>query len=69
MHHKTYTTTTRCRNHDTADVPAPQDTALLDLAPPDHTMPGSEGESSSEYSEEPYTCHHLAEFQDQFQQH
>ena len=58
---------TRYRNHDTADVPAPQDTASVDLVPPDHTMPGLEIESSDECSEEPDSPCHLAELQDQIQ--
>ena len=38
------------------DVPAPEDSAPLDLAPPDHTMPGGDNESSNEYSEETDTA-------------
>ena len=31
--------TARYGNHDMEDVPAPQDSAALDLVPPDHTIP------------------------------
>ena len=59
---------TRYRSHDTDDVPAIQDLAHADLAPPDHIMPKGDNESSDEYSEETVTCHPLAILLEQFQQ-
>ena len=61
MHHKTHTMMTRYGNHDTEDIPAPQDSAILDLRPPDHTIPRQDSDSSNEYKEKTYTCCHLAE--------
>ena len=61
MWYKTHTMTTRYRNHDTEDVPATKDSALLDLAPLDDTMPERDNESSDEYSKETDTYHPLAE--------
>ena len=66
--HKTHTMTTRYGNHDTEDVPAPQDSVPLDRAPPDHTMPRGDNESSDKYSEETNTPCPLAELLGQFQQ-
>ena len=68
MHHKTHSMATRYRDHDTEDVPAPQDSTPLDLVSPDHTMPRYESESSDKCNEEPDTHLHLAELQEQFQQ-
>ena len=59
--HKTHTMTTRYVNHDAEGVPAPQDSAPLVLAPPDHTMPRWRSDSSNEYNEETDTCCPLAE--------
>ena len=50
------------------DVPAPQHSASLDHAPPDHTMPRGDNESFNEYSEETHTCCPLAELLEQFWQ-
>ena len=50
------------------DVPATQDSDLLDLAPPEHAMPWGDNESSDEYCEETDTCHPLAELLEQFWQ-
>ena len=55
--------TTRTGNHDTEDVPALQDSASMDLVPPDINMPGWERESCDEYSKEPDTIHLLAKLQ------
>ena len=68
MCHKTYTMTTRYRIYDMEDLPATQDSAPLDLAQLDHTMPEGDNESSDDYSEETDTCHPLAELLEQFQQ-
>ena len=58
----------RYGNHDTEDIPATQDSAPLDLVPPECIMPEGDNESSDEYCEETDTCHHLAELLEQFQQ-
>ena len=50
------------------DVPASQDSAPLDLLPPDHTMPRRHIESFDGYSEESDTCCPLAEVLEQFWQ-
>ena len=59
---------TRSESHDTEDVPATQDSPLLDLVPQDHPM--SEGDSNSydEYCDETDTCCPLADPLEQFQQ-
>ena len=59
---------TRYGSHDTEDVPATQDSAPLDLAPPEHPMPEGYNELSDEYCEETDTHHPLAELLQQFQQ-
>ena len=66
--HTTHTMETRYRSHDTDDVPATQDLAHANLAPPDHIMPKGDNESSDEYSEGTVTCHPLAILLEQFQQ-
>ena len=43
------------------DGPDTHDSALLYLAPPDHTIPKRDNESSHEYIDETDTCHSLAE--------
>ena len=65
--HKTHTMTIRYGNNDAEDVPALQDLACLDLAPPDHTMPRQDSDSSNKYNEETDTHCHLAELLEQFQ--
>ena len=60
--------TTRYGNHDTGDVSTPQESAPLDLAPPDHTMPRGDNESPDEYSKETDTHSPLAQLPVQFQQ-
>ena len=60
--------TTRYRCHDKEDVPATQDSAPLDLAPPKHPMPEGNNKASDEYCEETNTCHPLAELLEQFWQ-
>ena len=50
------------------DVPAMQDSALLDLVPSSYNMPGGDNESSNEYSEETDTCHPLVELLEKFLQ-
>ena len=60
--------TTRYGSHDTEDVPAMQDSHLLDLTPLDHTMPEGDNESSDEYCKETDTCYPLAELLEQFRQ-
>ena len=59
---------TRYGSHDTEDVPATHDSAPMDLAQLEHTMPKGHNESSDEYSEETDTCCPLAEVLEQFQQ-
>ena len=67
-YHKIHTTTTRYGNHDTEDAPAPNESASLDLVPPDHIMLRHDSDSSDEYSEETDTHHPLAELLEQFWQ-
>ena len=50
------------------DSPATQDSALLDLAPPEHIMPKIDNESSDKYCEETDTHCPLAELLEQFKQ-
>ena len=59
--------TTGYGNHDMEEVLSSQDLAPLDLASPDHTMPGRDNKSSDEYSEEADTHYPLAELLEQFQ--
>ena len=66
MHYKTHSIATRCRSHDTEDIPATQDSPTLDLAPPEHHMSEGDSESSDEYCEEIDTCHPLFELLEQF---
>ena len=67
-HHKNHIVTARYGDQDAEDVPAPQDSAALDLVPPGHIMPRQDHDSSGKYSEETDTCHTLAESLEQFQQ-
>ena len=60
--------TTRYENHDMEEAPASQDSASLDLVPPDHTMPRGDYESFDEYSEETHTSYPLAELLEQLWQ-
>ena len=39
----------KIRSPDTEDVPANQGAALLDLVPPEHTMPEGDNESTDKY--------------------
>ena len=57
-------------NHNTEDVPAPQDSIpwTLDHKPHYAQTRKQENESSDKQSDEPDTHHHLAELQEQFQQ-
>ena len=64
---KTHTMTTRYGYHGTEDVCAPQDSVSLDLAPPDHTVPEQDNDSSTEYNEETDTCCPLGELLEKFQ--
>ena len=48
MHHKAHTMT-RYGSQDTEGVPATQDSASLDLAPPEKNMSNGDSESSDEY--------------------
>ena len=50
------------------DIPATQDSHPLYLAPPKHTMPKGDNESSDEYCKETDTQCLLAEFLEQFWQ-
>ena len=50
------------------DVPATQDSASLDIVPPEHIMPKGDNESSDEYCEETDTHCPLAELLEQFWQ-
>ena len=52
----------------TQDVPATQDSAPLDLVPPQYAMPEGDNESSNEYCEETDTHCPLAELLEQFWQ-
>ena len=54
--HKTHTMTTRYEDHDTEDIPATQDSASLDLVPPEHPIQEEDNESSDENCEETNTC-------------
>ena len=59
---------TRYRSHDTEDVPGTKDPSPLDHAPPEHTMPKGNNESSGEYHEEIDTHCPLAELLEPFWQ-
>ena len=65
MHYKTHTMTSRYGSHDMENVSATQDSAPLDLAPPEHNMP----DGDDEYCEETDTHHPLDELLEQFWQH
>ena len=68
MSHKTHTMATRYGSHATEDIPSTQNSAPLDLVPPEHLMPEGDIESYDEYCEETDTFHPLAELLEQFQQ-
>ena len=59
---------TRYGSHDMEDISATQDSAPLDLALPEHTMPRGDNESYDEYCEETDTHHPLAKLLEQFLQ-
>ena len=55
-------------SHDKEDTPATQDSAFLDLAPPEHSMPEEDNDSSCKYCEEIDACHPLGELLEEFRQ-
>ena len=66
VHHKIQNMTAKYGNHDTKDFLVTKGSASLDCAPPGHTMPRRDNESSDKYSEEPNIYHPLDKLQKQF---